>query len=81
MVRFSGAIDAAAECSAGREVSLRSRRPGKRFRDRLSTTSDANGSWSLRRKVRKTTEWRVIARAGQTCEEISSRIVKVKVSR
>ena len=80
-IRFSGVIEGAAECSAEREVVLRSRRPGKHFRGRLETTSDVEGRWSLRRKVKKTREWRVTAPAARGCEEIFSKIVKVKVSR
>jgi hypothetical protein len=80
-VRFSGEIDSSPGCSEGRRVVLRSRRPGKAFRDRAAITTGTDGSWSVRKKVRRTTEWQVVAPETDGCRAIASNVVKVKVSR
>lgn len=80
-VRFSGVVDSTPECSAGREVVLQTRRPGRNFRNRVTTASDAEGSWSVRRKPATTKQWRVFAPAVTGCEGLLSNVVKVKVSR
>ena len=79
-VRFSGAIDASAGCRAGREVLLQSRLSGGKFRTRVLTASAADGHWSVRKKVRRTAEWRVLARANGACGSLSSSAIKVRVT-
>ena len=80
-VRFSGVVDSSDGCTPGRQIVLQSRRPGKSFRNRVLTASSPDGSWSTRRRLRKTTEWRVLARSVGECEELRSSIVKIRVTR
>lgn len=80
-VRFSGAVDSSDECTSGRQIVLQSRRPGKSFRNRVLTASGSDGAWSTSRRLRKTTEWRVLARAAAGCAELTSSVVKVRVKR
>ena len=81
-VRFSGAIQAAAdECEPGRQVMLQSRRPGRRFRTRVLSASRSDGSWSVTRRIRRTTEWRVVAQAVSDCDAVVSSVVKTRAVR
>jgi hypothetical protein len=80
-VRLSGSIESTEVCTAGREVMVQSRRPGRNLRTKTVVTSDAQGDWSVRVRQKKTKEWRAVAPATEACQEITSNIVKVKVSR
>lgn len=81
-VRFSGALDAAAECTSGRRVVLQSpRKGGTGFRKRASTVTDSEGAWSITRRLWRTKEWRAIARASGECASVVSRTITVKVRR
>ena len=81
-VRFSGAIQTAAdECEPGRQVTLQSRRRGGRFRNSVISASMSDGGWSVSRRIRRTTEWRVVAQPVGDCEALISTIVKIRVSR
>lgn len=80
-VRLSGAIDADAACTAGRRILVQSRRGNAAFRNRVITGSTTDGAWSVRRKPRKTSEWRVVAEEREGCRQLVSPAIKVKVRR
>jgi len=79
-VVFSGRVSTVdAGCSSQRRVVLRSRKSGGAFRDRVETISASNGRWTLTRRVYRTRDWRVVARATDDCAALRSRVVRVTI--
>ncbi|MDP9067868.1 MAG: hypothetical protein M3N53_05920 [Actinomycetota bacterium] len=77
-VRLFGQIDGAASCSRGQVVKLKARTPGGRFKAIGRKTTDSNGEYAFRVRVRKTKDYKTIAPANMPCEKAKSRTVRVR---
>ena len=82
-LRFSGRIRSDEEaCLGGRRVALQSRRGDRRFKTRNLILTDEDGSWSMRRRITKTSDWRArVGKVPNTCTGARSKVVRVKVRR
>lgn len=80
-VRLFGAIDGAPSCEGGQTVRLRARPRGGRFKVIARKQTAADGSFTFRPRVRRTTDFQVVAPRNAPCEFARSRPVTVRVRR
>lgn len=82
LVRFKGALTSTTgSCIANRSIVLKSRRIGGTFVSVQSGTTTSTGKWLMERTVKRTREWRAVAKRLGTCPGVKSRIVRLKVAR
>ncbi|MEA2433965.1 MAG: hypothetical protein QOG54_1422 [Actinomycetota bacterium] len=79
-VKLFGSIDGDAACESAQTVKIKSRRPGRKFRNVSSAVSDDSGSYEAKVRVRRTLEFRTVVIAGGACSAAKSNIVKVKAT-
>lgn len=77
-VRLSGQIEASDACSSGQTVKLKARPRGGRFKAIGKKQSNADGSFSFRPRVRKTTDYKAVTPKNGPCEFAKSGIVRVR---
>lgn len=80
-VRLFGAIDGAPACSADQKVRLQARIPGRKFKLIKATTTNTEGEYSFRVRVRYTKDYRTIAVKDGVCERTRSNTVRVRAKR
>ena len=84
-VRLSGRVSSAARqapCESGQTVELQRKRPSQAtFTTFAQVQTDAQGSFSLKKKVKKTFQFRAQVVATATCTAALSNIEKVKVKK
>lgn len=77
-VNFFGAIEGERVCEDTQVVKLKSRRGDRRFRTIASGATDSDGNYSFRIKVRKTKQYRAVAKKNESCERAKSKSVRVR---
>ena len=81
-VRISGRINGQPACAEAQTVQVKSKRvKGGRFRTVATVTTDAEGDYSARIRVRKSKKYRAIAPASGACETARSRTITVRARR
>lgn len=81
-VRFMGALSSSVDsCAAGRIVVLKSRKIGGTFVAKQATTTRSTGKWAITRTIKRTREWRAVARPSGECPRVRSPIVRLKIRR
>lgn len=81
-VRLSGAIEGDPACSGGQAVSIQAKRVrGGRFGTVKTTTTDDDGDYSVRMKMRRAKKFRATVQSTGTCSAARSRAITVRVRR
>lgn len=78
-VRLSGEVEGDPSCSAGQTVNVQAKRAGGgRFGTVRTLTTDSEGSYSTRVKMRKARKFRAVAPEGGSCNFARSRTITVR---
>jgi hypothetical protein len=77
-VRLAGRVRSAAACVADQVVTLKARRPGRRFHSMATVATDRDGRYRFKLTVRKTRDYRASLPEAGGCTSARSRIVRVR---
>ena len=78
-VRLSGRVRSAGACVADQIVTLKARRPGRRFHSMATVATDRDGRYRFKLTVRKTRDYRASLPEVDGCTSARSRVVRVRV--
>lgn len=77
-VKLSGRITGSDACESEQTVKLQARTSGRRFQRVATTTTSGTGTYSFKRRVSRTTEFRAVAPRTQACGGARSGVIKVR---
>lgn len=79
-VRLSGRIRSTSECATGQIVTLKARKPGRRFRAVATARSKTDARYAFRISANATRDYRATVAAAGDCARARSRTLRVTVS-